>query len=32
MKDAYSFHASNEDFENFYENAKQVYMKVFTRL
>jgi prolyl-tRNA synthetase len=32
MKDAYSFHATNEDFEVFYEEAKRVYMRVFTRL
>ncbi len=32
MKDAYSFHANNEDFVAFYEEAKKVYMKVFTRL
>jgi prolyl-tRNA synthetase len=32
MKDAYSFHADIEDFEVFYENVKDVYMKVFDRL
>lgn len=32
MKDAYSFHANIEDFEEFYENIKQVYMRVFDRL
>ncbi len=32
MKDAYSFHATNEDFVEFYEKVKEVYMKVFTRL
>ncbi|MDC0506056.1 proline--tRNA ligase [Candidatus Gracilibacteria bacterium] len=32
MKDAYSFHASIEDFDTFYENTKDVYMKIFDRL
>jgi prolyl-tRNA synthetase len=32
MKDAYSFHANIEDFEEFYENIKKVYMRVFNRL
>jgi len=32
MKDAYSFHASIEDFDSFYSDVKQVYMKVFERL
>lgn len=32
MKDAYSFHATDEDFVAFYENVKAVYMQVFTRL
>jgi prolyl-tRNA synthetase len=32
MKDAYSFHADNEDFVQYYEWMKQVYMNVFTRL
>lgn len=32
MKDAYSFHTSVEDFENFYEDAKKVYMNVYNRL
>ena len=32
MKDAYSFHANIEDFEEFYENIKKVYMRVFDRL
>jgi prolyl-tRNA synthetase len=32
MKDAYSFHANIEDFEVFYEDIKQVYMRVFERL
>ena len=32
MKDLYSFHAIEEDFRAYYENAKKVYMKVFQRL
>ena len=32
MKDAYSFHSSIEDFEKFYEDVKDVYMRVFDRL
>lgn len=32
MKDAYSFHASIEDFDSFYEDVKKVYMRVFERL
>ncbi len=32
MKDLYSFHVSIEDFKEYYENAKQIYMKVFERL
>lgn len=32
MKDAYSFHYSNEDFEKYYEWMKKVYMKIFDRL
>lgn len=32
MKDAYSFHADNEEFVKYYEWMKQVYMNVFTRL
>jgi prolyl-tRNA synthetase len=32
MKDAYSFHANIEDFDAFYEEVKQVYMRVFERL
>jgi len=32
MKDAYSFHSSNEDFEKYYENMKKVYMNIFDRL
>ena len=32
MKDAYSFHISNEEFEAYYEWMKKVYMKIFDRL
>jgi prolyl-tRNA synthetase len=32
MKDAYSFHTSIEDFDVFYSEMKQVYMRVFERL
>nr|MDD3720414.1 proline--tRNA ligase [Candidatus Gracilibacteria bacterium] len=32
MKDAYSFHADDEEFVKYYEGMKQVYMNVFTRL
>ncbi len=32
MKDAYSFHSNNEEFVAFYEEAKKVYMRVFSRL
>ena len=32
MKDAYSFHISNEEFEEYYEGMKKVYMKIFDRL
>lgn len=32
MKDAYSFHANREDFDVFYEDIKQVYLRVFERL
>jgi len=32
MKDAYSFHANIEDFDSFYAEVKQVYMRVFERL
>ncbi len=31
MKDMYSFHASQEDFEAFYEKTKQAYANVFRR-
>lgn len=32
MKDMYSFHANEADFDEYYEKAKQAYMKVFKRL
>lgn len=32
MKDLYSFHASEEDFKNFYERAKEAYRVTFDRL
>lgn len=32
MKDAYSFHKNIEEFESFYEDAKNVYMNVYNRL
>ncbi|MDD3302461.1 MAG: proline--tRNA ligase [Candidatus Gracilibacteria bacterium] len=32
MKDAYSFHADNKEFENYYEGMKQVYSNVYNRL
>jgi len=32
MKDAYSFHASREDFDKFYADVKQVYLRCFERL
>jgi prolyl-tRNA synthetase len=32
MKDAYSFHKNITDFEVFYEDIKDVYMRVFMRL
>ncbi len=32
MKDLYSFHAAEEDFNNFYEKAKEVYVRIFDRL
>ncbi len=32
MKDLYSFHSSQEDFERFYEIAKKAYLKIFKRL
>jgi prolyl-tRNA synthetase len=32
MKDMYSFHESQEDFDVFYQKAKEAYLKVFDRL
>ena len=32
MKDMYSWHESQEDFEKFYEEAKKAYLKIFSRL
>jgi len=32
MKDAYSFHSSNEDFEKYYEWMKEVYLNIFKRI
>ena len=32
MKDMYSFHANQEDFDKFYEIAKLAYLKIFERL
>lgn len=32
MKDMYSFHASQEDFEKFYEIAKNAYLEIFKRV
>jgi prolyl-tRNA synthetase len=32
MKDAYSFHSDIKEFETFYEEVKNVYMRVFDRL
>ncbi|MCL5970527.1 MAG: proline--tRNA ligase [Patescibacteria group bacterium] len=32
MKDAYSFHATEEDFKKEYENMKNTYSKIFNRL
>ncbi len=32
MKDMYSFHADQADFDRFYEIAKQAYLKIFERL
>ncbi len=31
MKDMYSFHASQEDFEEFYAKVKEAYLRVFSR-
>jgi len=32
MKDAYSFHATDSDFGEYYERMKQVYMDIYTEL
>jgi prolyl-tRNA synthetase len=32
MKDMYSFHESQEDFDRFYEIVKQAYLRIYTRL
>lgn len=32
MKDMYSFHATQEDFDRYYAIAKEAYLKIFTRL
>ncbi|MEO5635142.1 MAG: aminoacyl--tRNA ligase-related protein [Candidatus Paceibacterota bacterium] len=32
MKDMYSFHTSEEDFENFYNKMKEVYKTIFSRV
>jgi prolyl-tRNA synthetase len=32
MKDAYSFHETNEGFEKYYEGMKKVYMNIFDKL
>jgi len=32
MKDLYSFHANDEDFEQYYDTVKQAYVKIFQRL
>lgn len=32
MKDMYSFHTTQEDFDNFYETAKKAYLKIFKRV
>ncbi len=32
MKDMYSFHENQEDFERYYEEVKQAYFRIFTRL
>ncbi|MBI2550755.1 hypothetical protein HYV73_00200 [Candidatus Uhrbacteria bacterium] len=31
MKDMYSFHTSQEDFDRFYQQAKEVYLRLFSR-
>jgi prolyl-tRNA synthetase len=32
MKDAYSFHLTDEEFVEYYEGMKKVYMRIFERL
>ena len=32
MKDMYSFHTSEEDFDSFYENMKEAYKKIYDRI
>lgn len=32
MKDMYSFHATQEDFDNFYEVVKKAYLKIYKRV
>lgn len=32
MKDMYSWHLTQEDFENYYKKVKEAYLKIFTRL
>lgn len=32
MKDMYSFHETQEDFENFYSKTKETYLKIFKKL
>lgn len=32
MKDMYSFHLTDEDFNNYYDEAKKAYLKIFSRL
>jgi prolyl-tRNA synthetase len=32
MKDLYSWHLTQEDFENFYQKAKEAYLRIFKRL
>jgi prolyl-tRNA synthetase len=32
MKDGYSFHASRDDFEQFYESVKESYFRIFQRM
>ncbi|MEK7168840.1 MAG: aminoacyl--tRNA ligase-related protein [Patescibacteria group bacterium] len=32
MKDLYSFHIDQKDFDGFYKKAKEAYLKIFTRL